>query len=56
MEKALSVYVALLEEGVDVGRPVAAWHVRGNVVRCETRRFPDGTSGVVATDRAHHGG
>ena len=75
MEEELSVYVALLEEGIDVWRPVAARHVRddeyqlggpvpdgevwqfqpGEVVRCETRRFPDGTSGLVATDRAPHG-
>jgi hypothetical protein len=72
VKEELSVYVALLDEGVDVWRPVAAQHVHGDeyelcgtvpdeevwqfqpgeVVRCETRRFSDGTSGLVAVGRA----
>lgn len=33
MKEERSVYVALLEEGVDVWRPVAAEHVRGDEYR-----------------------
>jgi hypothetical protein len=66
------VYVPLLDEGVDVWRPVAAevigngcylitgdqpsderWKfLPGTSVRCEERRFEDGTLGLVATQQA----
>ena len=66
------VYVMLLDEGVEVWRPVTAevtsygcYRITGNQpddeqwefgpgmsVRCQERRFEDGTFGLVATERA----
>ena len=73
-----TIFVALLDEGVDVWRPVQArplgsglfrivgveadvsderWQFSaGAVVRCEERRFGDGTTGVAAVDQVEGAG
>jgi hypothetical protein len=74
----VTVFVALLDEGVDVWRPVQArplgrglfrlvgvqadvsderWQFpAGAIVRCEDRRFDDGTTGVTAVERVQGAG
>jgi hypothetical protein len=41
MRSATTVYVALLDEGVDVWRPVQAEHVRGDLYRLTGERPDD---------------
>jgi hypothetical protein len=41
MSERVTIYVSLLDEGIDVWRPVLAEHVRENVYRIADQRQPD---------------
>ncbi len=78
LAEPVAIFVALLEEGVDVWRPVQArsldrelfriigveadtseetWQFpTGAIVRCEQKRFADGTNGMTAVEQVEEAG